>query len=136
MIIRDNGDYKYKPILNDIYKLYKMLNEFEYGYKIHNKNVVDNDEFNNYKTIDPYIFRKDKCGVCWDYVEYEALRFELLGFKPTVKIPEHMQYSLYYMQHETIDNCNPTHTWLGFNINGKFYNFESSWKKNNGYKTI
>lgn len=116
-------------------KFNEYLNTFEYGYYKNGKNQLYNDEnFSNYKTIslDDFIF--NKCGVCWDYVEYEAYYFQrYLGFKFTISpLIKSKTFCIYYMQHIDQDKDMPSHTWLAYNLNNQIYAFESSWKSYRG----
>jgi hypothetical protein len=104
-----------------------LIHTFDYGYKINGINLIENG-MEKYRTISPKKFGMDKCGLCWDYVEFEALKMESLGFKGTTNILKNNQYCLYFMQHGSIDNKNPTHTWLAFKFKDKLHSFESSWK--------
>lgn len=130
MIFKDNNNH----LMSEINKLNLTLNDYEYGYRMNNRNVIQQDDFENYRTISPKMFKIDKCGVCWDYVEYQAIEFEKMGFRITLEPLQEKEYSLYYMQHDSIDGCNPTHTWLGFKLDYMVYSFESSWKSIAGVK--
>lgn len=117
-------------------KFNKYLNTFDYGYYEDGKNILQQDDFKNYKTIsiDDFIFHK--CGVCWDYVEYEAYYFQkYLGFKFTTNpLTENNTFCMYYMQHMDENKNMPSHTWLAYNLNNQIYAFESSWRSYQGIK--
>lgn len=111
---------KLKPIL----ALNKFLNNFDWGYKINGINVEQTDDFKNYKVLTTKKFFKDKCGVCWDYVNFESDFFAKgFGFKSTLSDLNENEFSCYYV--EAKDGSN--HTWLAFKLND-IYVFESSWK--------
>lgn len=132
MIIRPR-----RSLMNQIYKLNQELSHYEYGYKINNKNMLYQDEnFSLYRTISPAEFHDTRCGVCWDYVEYQALLFEQMGFRITLYPLENKEYSLYYMEHKSLDGCKPSHTWLGFKLDDVVYLFEASWKSIAGVRSF
>ena len=111
-----------KTSFDDIVAFNQMLNNYEYivpnGGDIISE--VSDDAFtDNFRLLSPTEFEKYKGGVCWDYVVYEAYYFN----KHFSDIP----YSVYF---EVLDNkadC-PTHTFLIFRYDNKYYWFESSWK--------
>lgn len=113
-------------------QLNQYLNTFDYGYynSLNGENLIKTDEhFQNYKTmsLDDFIFHK--CGVCWDYVDYEAYYLQkYLNFRVTTDpLTQNYTFCMYYMQHDDIDGDKPSHTWLAYNINNQVYCFESSW---------
>lgn len=111
-----------KTLFDDIVAFNQMLNNYEYivpnGGDIISE--VSDDAFtDNFRLLSPAEFEKYKGGVCWDYVVYEAYYFN--------KYFPDISYSVYF---EVLDNkadC-PTHTFLIFKYNNKYYWFESSWK--------
>ena len=111
-----------KTSFNDIVAFNQMLNNYEYivpnGGDIISE--ISDDAFtDNFRLLSPAEFEKYKGGVCWDYVVYEAYYFN--------KHFHDIQYSVYF---EVLDNkadC-PTHTFLIFRYDNKYYWFESSWK--------
>ena len=111
-----------KTSFDDIVAFNQMLNNYEYivpnGGDIISE--VSDDAFtDNFRLLSPAEFEKYNGGVCWDYVVYEAYYFN----KHFHDIP----YSVYF---EVLDNkadC-PTHTFLIFRYDNKYYWFESSWK--------
>lgn len=115
-----------ESVFDKILKLNDRLNDYEYmvpnnGNPItHIKNA---DFIKYYVLLSPNEFEKYKGGVCWDYVAYEAMYFR-------AKYPN-IKFETYY---QVIDNRNdnPTHTFLIFEFNKKWYWFESSWKPNCG----
>lgn len=122
-----------KTTQRDIIKFNDQLNNYDYGIIVDERKFTDNIDVTKYTTISPDIFKKYKCGTCWDYTEYEAKFFEeQFHFKFTNKPLDHDgEFSIYYMQ---IDDGNkiPTHTWLAYRNNGKIYLFESAWKQQIG----
>lgn len=128
----DNLDFLDTPnsqiFSNILFIAHSLFHQYDWGYKINGKNVTDSDNFKHYKTISPEKFEKDKCGVCWDYVEYEARKLEELGLKPTTDALKNNEYSLYYMQHHSVDGVEPTHTWIAFKLDNQLHVMETAWK--------
>ena len=115
-----------ESVFDKILKLNDRLNDYEYMIPNNGNPIthIKNDDFIKYYVLlSPNEFEKYKGGVCWDYVAYEAMYFR-------AKYPN-MKFETYY---QVIDNRNdnPTHTFLIFEFNKKWYWFESSWKKNCG----
>ena len=113
-------------IFDKILKLNDRLNAYEYMVPNNGNPIthIKNDDFVKYYILlSPNEFEKYKGGVCWDYVEYEAMYFR-------AKYPN-IKFETYY---QVIDNRNdnPTHTFLIFEFDNKWYWFESSWKTNCG----
>ena len=113
-------------IFDKILKLNDRLNDYEYMIPNNGNPIthIKNDDFIKYYVLlSPNEFEKYKGGVCWDYVEYEAMYFR-------AKYPN-IKFETYY---QVIDNRNdnPTHTFLIFEFDKKWYWFESSWKPNCG----
>lgn len=110
--------------LEFIKPLIETIENIEYGWidKSNNKHyIVDEKYANNYKLQSPEEITKTKIGVCWDQVELERSFFE------NIKIP----YQTYFLVHYDNDKC-PTHTFLTFKLNNKFYWFEHSWRPYKG----
>lgn len=113
-------------IFDKILKLNDRLNDYEYMVPNNGNPIthIKNDDFVKYYILlSPNEFEKYRGGVCWDYVAYEAMYFR-------AKYPN-IKFETYY---QIIDNRNdnPTHTFLIFEFNKKWYWFESSWKPNCG----
>ena len=113
-------------IFDKILKLNDRLNDYEYMVPNNGNPIthIKNDDFVKYYILlSPNEFEKYKGGVCWDYVEYEAMYFR-------AKYPN-IKFETYY---QVIDNRNdnPTHTFLIFEFDNKWYWIESSWKTNCG----
>ena len=53
--------------------------------------------------------------------------------KPLIEPDDYSKYS-FYIQCNTTNHVEPTHTWLGFEYNGKVYSFESSWQSEQGIR--
>ena len=98
-----------------------LNNKCEYGFISENKKYTDGLIY--YHTISPAEFSKKHIGVCWDYANYECAYFKEY-FKD---IP----CELYYIEMASLPE-EPTHTWLSYHTNNKYYIIESSWYKNRG----
>lgn len=96
------------------------LNKIEYGWidKNNTKYKEVNDLFSeNYVLQSPEQIIKNKIGVCWDQVELERYLFK----------KENIKFNTYFIVHYDNDKC-PTHTFLIYKENEKYYWFEHSWK--------
>lgn len=101
-----------------------FMNEIEYGWvdSYNNKNYELDDKFSdNYKLQSPDEIRKNKIGICWDQVELERYYFKNSGYRIST-------YAIVYYDN---DMC-PTHTFLVYEIDNKYYWFEHSWGKFKG----
>lgn len=96
-----------------------MDKTFQYGALVNGKLKQDIDFDKEYIMQSPAQFEKSKIGVCWDYVSYEADYFK--RHFPNVKI------KTYYAQFFNEGEC-PSHTFLFFQLNGKWYYFENSFR--------
>ena len=102
----------------------KELNKIEYGYLDKNNTIhnnVDNEFSDNYILQSPEQTLKNRVGVCWDQVELERILFE----------KENIKFDTYFIVHYDSDKC-PTHTFLIYEENNKYYWFEHSWKEFKG----
>ena len=91
-------------------------------------NIDDESYSDNYILQSPKEIIKNKVGVCWDQVELERYYFK--GNTWNIKT--------YFIVHYDDDKC-PTHTFLTFEKNNKYYWFEHSWERFRGiheYKTL
>ena len=113
-----------------INKIMSIMDNIEYGFK---------DEFgNNIKDTNPQKWEKDffntiyylqtpeellksKCGVCWDQVELERKLFQENNIK-------FKTYFIYIVDNDML----PSHTFLTYEYNNKYYWFEHSWAKFKG----
>lgn len=100
-----------------------IMDEIEYGFKDEfGNNIIDDsfkwdNEFNNFYYLQtPQELLKSKCGVCWDQVELERYLFS----KNNIEVKTYFIY--------IVDNDNlPSHTFLVYGGNNKYYWFEHSW---------
>ena len=97
-----------------------LMKDIEYGWvdEQNNKYMKVDDSFKDkYILQSPKDILKSKVGVCWDQVELERYFFK--NYVPSVKT--------FFIVYDDNDKC-PTHTFLTFEENNKFYWFEHSWE--------
>ena len=108
-----------------INEIMNVMDSIEYGFKDENgKNIIDtnpqkwDDEFYKFYYLQtPEELLKSKCGVCWDQVELERKLFQDNNIK--VKT-----YFIYIADNDTL----PSHTFLTYENDSKYYWFEHSWE--------
>ena len=113
-----------KMINLKINEIMNLMNSIEYGFKDKNgKNIINtdsqkwNNEFDKFYYLQtPDELLKSKCGVCWDQVELERKLFE----DNNIKIKT---YFIYIVENDML----PSHTFLTYENNNKYYWFEHSW---------
>lgn len=101
---------------------------FRYGLRINgiydpDRNTTADDWDRYYQYQRPHDFSKSKVGTCWDYVGYESWYFS--------RNFQNVQYNTYCIIFRD-GITDPSHTFLIFQLNGNYYYFESSFKKNAG----
>lgn len=113
---------------SDIENIMSIMNDIEYGFKdLNGRNIIDdadkwNSQFNDFYYLqDSSDLLKSKCGVCWDQVELERYLFSKTKYK----------FETYFIYLEDINKL-PSHTFLIYEDNGKYYWFEHSWNKYKG----
>ena len=110
--------------LKSVEQLSQYMNNIEYGW-VDNKNQknseTDDMGLGNYILQSPYQTIENKLGICWDQVELERLFFENNDIK-------HETYFIVYYDN---DKC-PTHTFLIYELDNKWYWFENSWENYRG----
>lgn len=114
--------------LRKILEFNKKLNTYEYGLsrhgeKIKKQNTSGEDYDNFYHVASPAQFERQGGGICWDFATYQASKFQ--------KDFGNVKFKTYYIVFD-IPPYYPTHTFLVFHYNGKFYYFESSFVKYQG----
>ena len=101
-----------------------LMNNIEYGW-LDKDNVkhsfIDESFSDDYILQSPREVIKNKIGVCWDQVELE--RYFFRGNDWNIKT--------YFIVHYDGDKC-PTHTFLTYEKNDKYYWFEHSWERFRG----
>lgn len=113
---------------NKLKKLMNIMDNIEYGIKLEDGSIIDNnskewdDAINNkYHLLTKEEILNSKCGICWDPVELER----------EFCIQEKINHKTYYIA--IYDNNNiPSHTFLVCNVDEKYYWFENSWGKFKG----
>jgi hypothetical protein len=103
-----------------ITNIVNQINEIHYGWKdkygiFHN--TIDNTFSNIYILQSPIEIIKSKVGICWDQVELERYLFN--------KIKKCIE--TYFIVYYDGDRC-PTHTFLIYIENYKYYWLEHSWE--------
>lgn len=108
--------------MNRILEIMDELSNIEYGFKDKNgANLInseswDKDFYNFYYLLSPEELLHSKCGVCWDQVELERKLFNDANINCDT-------YFIYIDDNENL----PSHTFLIFQLNDKYYWFEHSW---------
>ena len=109
-----------------IEEIFNKMEKIKYGYVDCSNNVhkmVDDVFSKLYILQSPLDLEKSKYGVCWDQVELERYYFE----------KNKILFKTYFIVHYDNDKC-PTHTFLVYENNQKYYWFEHSWEKFRGIK--
>ena len=92
------------------------LNSIEYGFKDKNGNNLinserwDKDFYKFYFLLSPEELLSSKCGVCWDQVELERKLFN----------DANIDCDTYFIYIDDNENL-PSHTFLTFQLNDKYY---------------
>lgn len=113
------------------FEIMNLMEDIQYGWIDKNNNtyqLVDQKFSHDYILQSPKEVLKNKIGVCWDQVELERYYFK--GNDWNVKT--------FFLVHYDNAKC-PTHTFLTFEKDNKYYWFEHSWEKFKGiheYKTM
>lgn len=100
------------------------LAEIKYGWvdkDKHKKSAIDASYSDNYRLQSPTEIIKNKVGVCWDQVELERYYFK----------SNDLNMETFFLVHYDNDKC-PTHTFLTYEKNNKYYWFEHAWEKYQG----
>ena len=108
--------------MNRILEIMDELSNIEYGFKDKNgANLINSESwdknfYNFYYLLSPEELLHSKCGVCWDQVELERKLFNDANINCDT-------YFIYIDDNENL----PSHTFLIFQLNDKYYWFEHSW---------
>ncbi len=105
-------------------EIMKLMNKINYGWVDKNniKHINDFDTFSDrYILQSPDDIIKNQVGVCWDQVELERYYFK--DINNSIKT--------FFIVYYDNDKC-PTHTFLIFEKDNKYYWFEHSWEKFRG----
>ena len=109
-------------------EIMKIMNQIEYGFLdengfniINNTEKWDNEFYQFYYLLSPDELLEKKVGVCWDQVELERKLFN----------NHNVEVETYFIYAENRDEL-PSHTFLIYKKNNKFYWFEHSWNRYKG----
>lgn len=106
------------------FEIMEMMQDIKYGWLDKNNDkhyIVDETYSSNYILQSPNEIVKNKVGVCWDQVELERHYFK----------GNDCNGKTYFLVYYDNDKC-PTHTFLTFEKDNKFYWFEHSWERFRG----
>lgn len=120
--IKAKGQLSIWDYYNEL-EVMKKLQDIEYGWVDKDKNKrkeIDKFYENDYRLQSPQELLKSKIGVCWDQVELERYYFK-----------SNNNIKTYFIVHYDNDKC-PTHTFLTYEKNNKYYWFEHAWEKYRG----
>ena len=94
------------------------MQEISYGWVDQNNNKYKEElDINKYILQNPRELRKNKVGVCWDQVELERYYFK----------SNDLNIKTFFLIHYDNDRF-PTHTFLTYEKNNKYYWFEHAWE--------
>lgn len=107
-----------------INEIMNLMDGIEYGFKDENANNIINtdpqkwdNEFDKFYYLQtPEELLESKCGVCWDQVELERKLFQNRNIK-------FKTYFIYIVDNDML----PSHTFLTYKNDNKYYWFEHSW---------
>lgn len=105
-------------MLNE-FDVMNFMNNIKYGY-VSNDGIIHKEvdsDFNNYRLQSPSELMNSCYGVCWDQVELERYLFKDI----------YKDVKTYFIVHYDDEKC-PTHTFLVYENNNKYYWFEHSWE--------
>ncbi len=121
---------EYKKIQNPEELLDFMNKNINYGYLSKNDKIYhqddpnfDKDWYNNYILESTEDILNTKVGNCFDQVEFEREWF--LKHNYEIKV-------FFHIINLSYDNPYPTHTFLTYKYNNKFYWFENAWNELKG----
>lgn len=107
-----------------IYRLNAKMNRFKYGFPY--KGKILTDDYSKYQTMTVAEIDQYQCGVCWDFVNYEANWFR----------KNQIPFKTFYI--EWNDPMTSTHTFLVYKLpdDPNYYYFESSFEKYQGVHKV
>ena len=107
-----------------IYRLNAKMNRFKYGFLY--KGKILTDDYSKYQTMTVAEIDRYQCGVCWDFVNYEANWFR----------KNQIPFKTFYI--EWNDPMTSTHTFLVYKLpeDPNYYYFESSFEKYQGVHKV
>ena len=95
------------------------MQNIKYGHLDQNAQITN--DYSNYLLSSPQETIKTGIGICWDQVELERYYFQNTGY------PVHTYIFIYYNNKD----C-PTHSFLTYEKNGKYYWLEHAYEKYQG----
>lgn len=109
---------------NRIYRLNAKMNRFKYGFLY--KGKILTDDYSKYQTMTVAEIDRYQCGVCWDFVNYEANWFR----------KNQIPFKTFFI--EWNDPMTSTHTFLVYKLpeDPNYYYFESSFEKYQGIHKV
>lgn len=109
---------------NRIYRLNAKMNRFKYGFLY--KGKILTDDYSKYQTMTVAEIDRYQCGVCWDFVNYEANWFR----------KNQIPFKTFYIEWD--DPMTSTHTFLVYKLpdDPNYYYFESSFEKYQGVHKV
>jgi len=105
-------------------EIMKLMETIEYGWvdKYNKKHIFDYETYSDeYMLQSPKQIIKNKIGVCWDQVELERYYFK----------NSDLNIKTYFIVSYDDDKC-PTHTFLTYEKDNKYYWLEHSWERFRG----
>lgn len=107
-----------------IYRLNAKMNRFKYGFLY--KGKILTDDYSKYQTMTVAEIDRYQCGVCWDFVNYEANWFR----------KNQIPFKTFFI--EWNDPMTSTHTFLVYKLpdDPNYYYFESSFEKYQGVHKV
>lgn len=103
------------------FEIMDMMNNIKYGWvdRNNNKYIDIYERFSdNYLLQSPKDIIKNKIGLCWDQVELERYYFKTNDWN----------IKTYFLVYYDGDEC-PTHTFLTYEKDNRYYWFEHAWEK-------
>lgn len=109
---------------NRIYRLNAKINRFKYGFLY--KGKILTDDYSKYQTMTVAEIDRYQCGICWDFVNYEANWFR----------KNQIPFKTFYIEWD--DPMTSTHTFLVYKLpdDPNYYYFESSFEKYQGVHKV
>ncbi len=105
-------------------EIMNLMKDINYGWIDSNnqKHLEVDETFSSiYKLQSPQEVINNRVGVCWDQVELERYYFKKTDYN----------IKTYFIVHYDNNKC-PTHTFLVYEKNNKYYWFEHAWQKYQG----
>lgn len=122
---RENVDNLYNDkLINTPADLLTWMDYINYGW-IDSKGEINknggDDFYKKYRLQSPKKVLKNKVGVCWDQTEFERSWFDFNNYS----------FTIIYIEISDNKQC-PSHTFLVYQDNDKYYWFEHSWRAYKG----